>query len=69
MDNSSLCSYRFKQGSLDGLGPPSSGVRFLEILTGPPSESVLEADGKGSSFVRLRPLWTIFYRSLVRLRP
>ena len=27
----------------------SASVRFLEILTGPPSKSVLEADGKGSS--------------------
>ena len=46
------------------LRPESASVRFLRNFAGPPSESVLEADGGGASAVRFGPPGKIFYRPL-----
>ena len=51
------------QGSRDGLGPPSSGVRLRPLFrkfSRPTSEFVLEADDRAPSAVRFRPLSKFF---------
>ena len=39
--------------------PPSASVRLGKMFERPRSESVLEADGEGTSVVRIRPLETV----------